>query len=240
MTELEWLECKLVEPMLELLRLKRGLIYSGNVGQHPRGRRRIRLFGVAQARRVSRLVTNPHLLELLTVAESFADGVGKIAELRQLKQLAAIAGIEFVSDDLEWVREKLQHDAGWQARLAEHAFYVLAERHAFSSCCLYNNAAVALEGENYRIENAHQSNLLRDIFGNPFQPVSFSPEWRTSDVVSIAQTMYDSRDFTPISILADALQDAGCEQEDILAHCRDANGTHVRGCWVVDLVLGKS
>ena len=52
--------------------------------------------------------------------------------------------------------------------------------------------------------------------------------------------MYDSRDFAPMPILADALQDAGCEHEDILAHCRDANGTHVRGCWVVDLVLGKS
>ena len=52
--------------------------------------------------------------------------------------------------------------------------------------------------------------------------------------------MYDSRDFSPMSILADALQDAGCEYEDILAHCRDANGIHVRGCWVVDLVLGKS
>ncbi len=84
------------------------------------------------------------------------------------------------------------------------------------------------------------SNHLRDIFGNPFRPVSFSPEWCTSDVVSIAQTMYDSRDFSPMPILADALQDAGCEREDILAHCRDANGTHVRGCWVVDLVLGKS
>ena len=74
----------------------------------------------------------------------------------------------------------------------------------------------------------------------PNRSVAFSPEWRTSTVVAIAKSMYDSRDFAPMPILADALQDAGCEHEDILAHCRDANGTHVRGCWVVDLVLGKS
>jgi hypothetical protein len=51
--------------------------------------------------------------------------------------------------------------------------------------------------------------------------------------------MYKARDFSPIPILADALQDAGCEEEQILGHCRDPSVTHVRGCWVVDLVLGK-
>jgi hypothetical protein len=51
--------------------------------------------------------------------------------------------------------------------------------------------------------------------------------------------MYESRDFGAMPILADALQDAGCDSNDILNHCRDANATHVRGCWVVDFVLGK-
>jgi len=82
--------------------------------------------------------------------------------------------------------------------------------------------------------------LLRDIFGNPFRPVAFDASWRTSTVVAIAQGMYDPRDFSAMPILADALQDAGCDNDDILNHCRDANGVHVRGCWVVDLVLGKS
>jgi hypothetical protein len=82
------------------------------------------------------------------------------------------------------------------------------------------------------------SNLLRDIIGNPFRPVAFSPEWRTDTALSLAGQMYDSRDFGAMPILADALQDAGCEDEDILNHCR-GNGPHVRGCWVVDLVLGK-
>ncbi|MCE9560578.1 MAG: hypothetical protein K8U57_00855 [Planctomycetes bacterium] len=80
---------------------------------------------------------------------------------------------------------------------------------------------------------------MREIFGNPFQPVSFSSEWRTSTVLALAQQMYDSRDFTAMPILADALQDAGCEIEAILHHCRSEQ-PHCRGCWVVDLVLGRS
>jgi hypothetical protein len=52
--------------------------------------------------------------------------------------------------------------------------------------------------------------------------------------------MYEWREFSAMPILADALQDAGCEDDTILGHCRDPQFTHVRGCWVVDLVLGKS
>ncbi len=80
--------------------------------------------------------------------------------------------------------------------------------------------------------------LLRDLFGNPFRPVAFSPEWRTDTALALASQMYESRDFSAMSILADALQDAGCDSADILDHCR-GDGPHVRGCWVVDLVLGK-
>jgi hypothetical protein len=80
--------------------------------------------------------------------------------------------------------------------------------------------------------------LLREIFGNPFRPVTFSPAWRTDTAVSLARTMYDAREFSAMPILADALQDAGCDNDDILNHCR-GDGPHVRGCWVVDLVLGK-
>jgi hypothetical protein len=80
--------------------------------------------------------------------------------------------------------------------------------------------------------------VIRDIFGNPFRPATFDPAWRTDTAVSLASQMYESRDFGAMPILADALQDAGCDSEDILGHCRGA-GPHVRGCWVVDLVLGK-
>jgi hypothetical protein len=86
-------------------------------------------------------------------------------------------------------------------------------------------------------EERAQAALIRDIVGNPFRPVSFSPAWRTDTVVALARQMYDSRDFSAMPILADALQDAGCTSADVLDHCRDANALHVRGCWVVDLVL---
>ncbi|AMV27954.1 hypothetical protein VT84_26355 [Gemmata sp. SH-PL17] len=84
-----------------------------------------------------------------------------------------------------------------------------------------------------------QVQLLRDIFGNPFRPVAFSSSWRTNTAVSLARGMYESRDFSAMPILADAIQDAGCDNDDILIHCRDPKQIHVRGCWVVDLVLGK-
>jgi hypothetical protein len=81
--------------------------------------------------------------------------------------------------------------------------------------------------------------LLADIIGPSPRTFAFSPAWRTDTAVSLARTMYESREFSAMPILADALQDAGCDNDDILNHCRDANQVHVRGCWVVDLVLGK-
>jgi hypothetical protein len=74
---------------------------------------------------------------------------------------------------------------------------------------------------------------------NPFCPITFDPAWRTSDVMLLAQGIYDANAFDRLPILADAMQDAGCDNDDILTHCRDASLTHVRGCWVLDLVLGK-
>jgi hypothetical protein len=87
-------------------------------------------------------------------------------------------------------------------------------------------------------EGRAQCGLLRDIFGNPFRPVTFDTNWRTSDVTAMARGMYETRDFGAMPILADALQDAGCENTAVLDHCRGP-GPHVRGCWVVDLILGK-
>src|SRR5262245_49415618 len=87
-------------------------------------------------------------------------------------------------------------------------------------------------------ERVAQADLLRDIFGNPFRPVALDPSWLTSTVNALARQMYESRDFSAMPILADALQDAGCDSDDILDHCRGP-GPHVRGCWVVDLVQGK-
>ncbi|OWK42154.1 hypothetical protein [Fimbriiglobus ruber] len=76
------------------------------------------------------------------------------------------------------------------------------------------------------------------MFGNLFRPVPFLTEWRTSTVLALAEQMYESRDFSAMPILADALQDAECNDE-ALTHCRGP-GPHVRGCRIVDACLGKS
>jgi hypothetical protein len=80
--------------------------------------------------------------------------------------------------------------------------------------------------------------LIHEVIGNPFRPIAFSSLWRTDTAVLLARQMYASRDFSAMPILADALQDVGCDNGGILNHCR-SGGVHVRGCWVVDLILGK-
>ena len=88
-------------------------------------------------------------------------------------------------------------------------------------------------------EMSVQVRMLRCIFGNPFRPVDAIPARLTSDVVALARGMYDARDFSAMPVLGDALQGAGCDNPDVLGHCREPNAVHVRGCWVVDLMLGK-
>jgi hypothetical protein len=89
-------------------------------------------------------------------------------------------------------------------------------------------------------EEAH-SILIRDVFGNPFRPVVLDASWLSwSDctVVKLAQAIYDDRVFDRLPILADALEEAGCTNADILSHCRGP-GPHIRGCWTVDQILGR-
>jgi hypothetical protein len=84
--------------------------------------------------------------------------------------------------------------------------------------------------------------MARDIFGNLFCPVTVYPAWlawHDGLLASMARRMYDSRDFTDMPVLADALEEAGCQDQDILGHCR-SGGEHVRGCRAIDLLLGKS
>jgi hypothetical protein len=88
-------------------------------------------------------------------------------------------------------------------------------------------------------ESALGCGLVRDIFGESRTPPRIEPRWRTSDAVALARGIYEDRAFDRLPILADALMDAGCSDNSILNHCR-TEGPHVRGCWVVDLILGKA
>ncbi len=86
-----------------------------------------------------------------------------------------------------------------------------------------------------------QAALVRDVFGNPFRPAAADPAWQTwhaGTIPRLAEGIYQERAFDRLPVLADALEEAGCADPAILAHCREP-GEHVRGCWVVDLLLGK-
>jgi hypothetical protein len=87
-------------------------------------------------------------------------------------------------------------------------------------------------------EEAAQCGLIRDLF-NPFRAVTFDPHWLTSTTVALADTIYAERALDQLPILADALEDVGCDCANLLAHLR-SDGPHVRGCWALDLMLGKA
>src|SRR5262249_7898655 len=90
-------------------------------------------------------------------------------------------------------------------------------------------------------EGAAQADLLHDLVGNPFRPVALDPVWlaaNDSRVKRLAQGIYDTRDFSAMPILADALEDAGCADAALLGHLRGP-GPHVHGCWALDAILGK-
>lgn len=95
------------------------------------------------------------------------------------------------------------------------------------------------DSEGLREAHLHmQEAVFRDIVGDSLQPICFESNWRTSDVVGVARGIYDDKAFVRMPILADALMDAGCEDETIISHCR-GRGPHVRGCWLLDSLLGK-
>jgi hypothetical protein len=160
------------------------------------------------------------------VAEKYADGETTEEELAQAGQ---IIRQERANGITTLIRQLSRADPMTVALETISAARHLAAHHASTRSSVLPVAKVRLPKE---------ATAFRDIFGNPFRPVAFSPEWRTGTAVSLARTMYESREFSAMPILADALQDAGCDNEDILSHCR-GTGPHIRGCWVTDLVLGK-
>jgi len=154
------------------------------------------------------------------VVEEYADGRVSLDDVRSAADVAQVApsieGEDWAS--LLLVRKVL--------------------RLPLSEICNLTTSLISVFASNTPAEEKAQAATMRCVSGNPFRPVTFSPQWRTDTAIALARTMYDSREFGAMPILADALQDAECDNDNILSHCR-SGGTHVRGCWVVDLVLGK-
>jgi hypothetical protein len=210
MTEADWLQSQASLLMLQSLRGKAS-------------DRKLRLFGVAAVREVSHLLKHPVVREAIEIAERYSDGLVDEAQLFNFNgQIVTI----------------LDHWTG--AYEAAHTVtYVVGGS-------LLNRDAFQAARGHYFLEPLDKpegmpvcANLLRDIFGNPFRPITVDPSWQTGDVIALAQAIYDERTFERMPLLADALEEAGCTDAEILNHCRQP-GQHVRGCWVVDLMLGKS
>jgi hypothetical protein len=132
--------------------------------------------------------------------------------------------------------------ASWKLYKAAQAAAIAAA--PWNATMAYQSAAEASFQDIEQLDNEYraQADLVRDIFGNPFRSMHVEPElltWNHATVPAIARHVYDDRAFHDLPILADALEDAGCTNADLLDHCRGP-GPHVRGCWAVDLLLGKS
>jgi bacterioferritin-associated ferredoxin len=222
MTEQEWLKCTDLLKMLEFLR------DNGSASD-----RKLRLFACGRCRVLWAEMVDERSKQAVEVAEAFADRRGVSKKYRSM----------------------LRDQRNEAERLAIEAFYVAIKRvsrehpHAIASL-----SAVFAAGTNcisvepylrpgfHFIEPIKVASILRELFGNPFRPITLDPAWLTWHdglLVSMAQKMYDNRDFSDMPVLADALEEAGCMNPDILEHCR-SGGEHVRGCWVIDALLGRS
>lgn len=234
MTEQEWLACDNSRTMLQYLR-------SMNSRSTKTNRRKLRLFGCGVAYRIWRLL-DEHFREVVVIAERVAD---RIIDSKERQKA--------YTENWETMLARQRSPEPWEGYAVRTAFFLLGERPfeaAFRACAeeewayAWSEEPHSLRGVGEQQERAAkserkvQANLLRDVIGNPFRPVSVDAFWQTETVVALARTIYDDRAFDEMPILADALEESGCTNTDILAHCRGP-GPHVRGCWAVDLLLGK-
>jgi hypothetical protein len=234
MTEAEWLACADPTPMIDLL--------AGKLSE-----RKARLWSCACIRRAWHFLTDPRSRKAVQTAERFADGrVGSRALWN------AYCRAEDVTDEseIEWMSihwDDILDAAAWTA-----SNEILDRARSIAGVVAANvgldpdSGIISLDLPEEKHEKAAQADLLRDVFSNPLRPVAIEPTRQTPTVVSLAQAAYDNRilpagtlDPLRLGVLADALEEAGCTNTDLLGHLRSP-GVHCRGCWAVDVVLGMS
>jgi hypothetical protein len=249
MTEQEWLDG--ANTPGELLACLRGRASE----------RRLRLFAVACCRNIWHRLWDPRSCRAVEVAERFADGLATAEELAAARVLAE----EAVADaSAEFLRTYSRSAEG--AVEATTAACDAARPSALEAAT--GTAASAAQAipfpEPWKARRREQVLLLRELFGNPFRPARLDPflrMWNGGQIPRLAAAIYEERAFERMPVLGDALEEAGCTDSDLLAHCRvpllrapfDVAGTpgedwlasagmsggHVRGCWAVDLVLER-
>jgi hypothetical protein len=219
--ENDWLTSTDPQPMLE---------YLGDQMTS----RKLRLFAVACCRRMWPLLTDARSRACVEVAERFADGEATDDELQEAYTQAL-----FPVDQLF---ESNEHHSAFAALCASRTAIVSSpalDFRSFTACDVARD--VAGEVLAAVAERKAQCRLLRDIFVDPFRPVTLDHVWvlwNGGAVRKIAEAIYGERDFQRLPILADALMEAGCADATVLDHCR-SESVHVRGCWLVDFLLGK-
>jgi hypothetical protein len=229
MTESEWRECREPQPMLAFLR------NAGKLSE-----RKARLFAVACCRRIWHLMIGEKCRKAVEVSEQFADGLVGKEEWQAAVTVVAFfdAGEVTVTVVAPCAADALNVDA-WRAAM-------VASRDASDPLLLGTDDPAAVDAE-----NTWQAALLRDLFGPlPFRPVILPPSirtWQDGTVVRLGQAAYDNRQLPAgtleqerLMVLADALEEAGARDQEMLRHLREPGVVHVRGCHVVDLLLGKT
>lgn len=188
-----------------------------------------RLFAVAVCRDVWEFMTDERSRTAVAVAERFADGKAIVKERRAAFQSARDAYIEMCQGELS-DEAMLLAFAARAARDAADAQGKLPNAISSAAAALGMTPDEAQRRGVY----ARQVRLLLAIVGPGY---GLLPEWHTADAVALARTCYETKDWSIMPILADALQDAGCENDDVLDHCRGP-GPYVRGDWVLDSLIG--
>jgi hypothetical protein len=229
MTEQEWMECTDPTPMLAYFQPTP--IFE--LLQEKASERKLRLFGCACCRRIWHLLIDERSRKAVEASERYADGQADKHELDKAYE----AGFEAASS------VPVENPEEPAAAAAAAAFFSTCGINDANFWQLFRWAADASREPTAR---SCQATLLHDLLGNPFRPVSTARTWLTPTVLALTQAAYEKRclpvgtlDNSLLAILADALEDAGCDNADIMNHCRQP-GEHVRGCWVVDLLLGRS
>ena len=247
MTEREWVACEDPMPMLAALRGRASA-------------RKLRLFACGCCRTVVWHLLDERSREAVAVAERFADGRATASELGAARQRATEALVEAGGHG---TKAGAAAFAAQTATRTDWSADVLALQAAAGAYALEGRRPAALERrsrvvrERYRAakagmraDRAKQAGLLRDIFANPFRPPPAMPaSVLTRDagcVARLAEAAYEERDLPDgtldngrLAVLADALEEAGLDEEEVLGHLRELGREHYRGCWCLDLLLNK-
>jgi hypothetical protein len=212
--------------------------------------RKLRLFACHCLRQLGRAYASALTEAALETAERFADGLATLAELRAAQATSQNEGDGLGSsvafDPAVYSASGVVHMGGntigraaagdpWPDEARFKAAYDEAVREWQRMCWRFLQEVTPPP---LATPKGGGLSALIDLAMSPTGRVGVDRSWRTDTAVMLARQMYDAREFSAMPILADALQDAECNNDTILNHCRGP-GPHVRGCWVVDLVLGK-